>query len=150
MAQAQGAAHGEEVPAREGLDLALVKVGDRWTLLLVNALLDGPRRFKDLAGSVPGLAPNILTSRLRRLEREGLVVAALYSRRPPRYEYRLSDEGRQLAGTLRLLTHWGTLSSGGQAEGPWHRSCGTPLEARWYCPTCGRVAERADDDLEWL
>ncbi len=139
-----------EATASEALDLAVAKVGDRWTLLIVNALLEGPRRFKDLAGSLPGLAPNILTSRLRRLSREGLVLAAAYSQRPPRYEYRLSEEGRQLAGALRLLAHWGTLSSGGRVEGPRHRSCGTPLEARWYCPTCDRVTEQADDDVEWL
>jgi hypothetical protein len=35
-------------------------------------------------------------------------------------------------------------------EGPHHRSCGTPLEARWYCPTCARVTDQADDDLHWV
>ena len=50
---------------------ALARVGDRWTLLVVEALLDGPRRFGDLQGDVAGIAPNILTQRLRHLEREG-------------------------------------------------------------------------------
>ncbi len=139
-----------QVAASEALELAVAMVGDRWTLLVVNALLDGPRRFKQLAQAVPGLAPNVLSSRLRRLEAGGLVIATPYSLRPRRYEYRLSDVGHQLVGVLRLLTRWGALSSGGRAEGPRHRSCGTPLEARWYCPTCARVTERADDDVEWL
>jgi DNA-binding HxlR family transcriptional regulator len=126
------------------------RVGDRWTLLVIDALLDGPRRFNELTAAVPGLASNILSARLRRLEREGLVVAVPYSERPARYEYRVSAEGRELAGALRLLARWGARAAGGEAEGPRHRSCGTLLEARWYCPTCERVTDQADDDIAWL
>jgi DNA-binding HxlR family transcriptional regulator len=134
------------------LDVAMARVGDRWTLLVIDALLDGPRRFKDLEAAVPGLAPNVLSARLRRLEREGLIVAVPYSDRPTRYEYSASSEGRELAGALRLLARWGARAMGEEAEadGPRHRSCGTLLEARWYCPTCERVTERADDDVAWL
>ena len=49
---------------------ALARVGDRWTLLVVEALLDGPGRFNDLLGQIPGIAANILSERLKRLERE--------------------------------------------------------------------------------
>ena len=66
------------------LDLAMARVGDRWTLLIVDALLDGPRRFKDLETAVPGLASNVLSARLRRLESEGLVMAEAYSHKPAR------------------------------------------------------------------
>src|SRR5215475_707033 len=58
---------------------ALARVGDRWTLLVVEALLPGPRRFNDLLGQIPGIAPNILSERLKRLEREALLVARPYS-----------------------------------------------------------------------
>jgi DNA-binding HxlR family transcriptional regulator len=139
-----------DVPGNSALDVAMARVGDRWTLLVVDALLDGPRRFKDLEAAVPGLAPNVLTARLRRLEREGIIEAVPYSERPVRYEYRVSPHGKELAGALRLLAHWGARATGGEAEGPHHRSCGTLLEARWYCPTCERVTERADDDVAWL
>src|SRR5213596_1736577 len=62
---------------RAGSPLAesLASVGDRWTLLLVAALLDGPRRFNELQEEVQGIAPNVLTQRLRQLERNALVVA---------------------------------------------------------------------------
>ncbi len=63
---------------------ALARVGDRWTLLVVEALLAGPRRFNDLLGQIPGIAANILSERLKRLEREALLVARPYSERPPR------------------------------------------------------------------
>ena len=58
------------------LERAVTRVGDRWTLLIVNALLGGPRRFGELAEALPGIAPNILTARLRRLTDDRLVVAA--------------------------------------------------------------------------
>ena len=104
--------------ANSALDVAMARVGDRWTLLVVDALLDGPRRFTDLEAAVPGLAPNVLSARLRRLEREGLVVAVPYSERPTRHEYSVSAEGRELAGALRLLARWGARASGDEAEGP--------------------------------
>lgn len=132
------------------LDLAMARVGDRWTLLIVDALLDGPRRFKDLETAVPGLASNVLSARLRRLESEGLVMAEAYSHKPARYEYRVSAEGRELVGALRLLARWGARSMGGDGDGPRHRSCGTPLEAHWYCPTCERVTDQVDEDVGWL
>jgi DNA-binding HxlR family transcriptional regulator len=117
------------------LELALERVGDRWSLLLVEALLDGPRRFNELQESVGGIAPNILTDRLRRLEREGVVLGRPYQARPPRLEYSLTSAGRDLAGALRLLADWGARRSDA-ADPVRHDLCGTPLEARWYCPTC--------------
>jgi DNA-binding HxlR family transcriptional regulator len=85
---------------------ALARVGDRWTLLVVEALLPGPRRFNDLLSEIPGIAPNILSDRLKRLERDGLLVARPYSQRPPRAAYQLTAEGTELAGALRLLPQW--------------------------------------------
>lgn len=125
------------------LGAALERVGDRWSFLLVEALLDGPRRFNDLSTAVTGIAPNILTDRLRRLEREGVIVAQRYQDRPPRHDYALTEDGRELAGVLRLLAAWGAAGSTG-AEGVRHVDCGSQLEARWYCPTCTRVVDEDD------
>ena len=127
------------------LKAALERVGDRWSLLLVQALLDGPRRFGELGEDVPGIAPNILTERLRRLERERIVVASPYQQRPPRMSYTLTADGRDLASVLRLFADWG--ARGSEASEPIHHHlCGTPLEIRWYCPTCGVGVDRPDDD----
>jgi DNA-binding HxlR family transcriptional regulator len=119
---------------------ALASVGDRWTLLVVEALLAGPRRFNDLLAQIPGLAANILSERLKRLEREALLVTRPYSERPPRVAYELTAEGRELAGALRLLARWGARHAD-PAQAPRHASCGTPLEARWYCPTCDDLVD---------
>lgn len=129
---------------------ALARVGDRWTLLVVEALLRGPRRFGELQTEVGGIAPNILTGRLRHLEREGLVVARPYSRRPVRLAYELTAAGRELAGALALLTQWGASSSG-DPEALRHSPCGTPVEARWFCPTCGEIVDDVEaDELRYV
>ena len=122
---------------------ALDAVGDRWTLLVVAALLDGPRRFGDLQRALPGIAANVLTQRLRNLEGRRLVVAQPYSERPPRFAYELSESGRELAGALRLLADWGARRSD-SADPLRHALCGTPLEARWFCPTCTVVVNEPD------
>src|SRR5215212_6709050 len=117
-------------PDASPLHHALTRIGDKWSLLLIAALLDGPRRFGDLLAAAPGIAPNILSQRLRHLEREALVVARPYSERPPRMVYELSAAGRELAGALRLLADWGARNSEA-AEPARHGACGTPLEVRW-------------------
>jgi DNA-binding HxlR family transcriptional regulator len=123
---------------------ALERVGDRWSLLIVDALLEGPLRFGELQQQVAGIAPNILSQRLRRLEHERIVVPRPLSERPPRLHYGLSEDGRELAGALRLLADWGAREAG-TAEPLRHRACGTPLEARWYCPTCARAVLETED-----
>jgi DNA-binding HxlR family transcriptional regulator len=132
------------------LDSAMAQVGDRWTLQVVEALLEGPRRFSELQDALPGMAPNVLSARLRRLEQDGLVVAAPYSARPRRHHYRVTEAGRELAGVVVLLTRWGAREAGDEVPGPRHRACGTALEPRWYCPTCSRMTDGPDDDLVWL
>jgi hypothetical protein len=73
------------------------------------------------------------------------VTSTAYAERPPRFEYRLTAEGRALAGALRLLADWGALHGGRAADHDAdhdalrHDACGSALEARWYCPTCDDV-----------
>lgn len=132
------------------LAAALERVGDRWSLLVVEALLSGPRRFNELSEAVGSIAPNILTDRLRRLAAEGVVRATPYSQRPPRFVYELTDDGAELAGALRLLADWGSRVAR-DAEPLRHAACGTPLEARWYCTTCARPVEgREADEVRYL
>jgi DNA-binding HxlR family transcriptional regulator len=129
----------------DALEEAVNRVGERWTLLVIRALIDSPRRFNQLQELLPGLAPTVLTKRLRQLEADGVVVAEPYSRRPLRMEYQLTQSGRDLADALLLLAQWGAAR--GAAPAPVrHEVCGTPLEARWYCPTCARLAEPGSDE----
>jgi DNA-binding HxlR family transcriptional regulator len=138
-------------PPVSALDAALHRVGDRWSLLLVEALLQGPRRFGELQAGFEGLAPNILSSRLKALEAEGVLAARPYSRRPYRVAYALTASGAELAGALRLLAQWGSSRSSAATAPLHHVTCGTPVQARWWCATCARVVE--DDeapDLDYV
>lgn len=134
---------GEDLaPLRE----ALATIGDRWSGLVVAVLLDGPLRFGELQERLDGIAPNILTQRLRALEQDSIVLARPYSERPPRFLYELTEAGRELASALRMLTDWGarhTSARGAEPAGASlrHAVCDTPLQARWYCPTCEQVVD---------
>jgi DNA-binding HxlR family transcriptional regulator len=149
-AEGEQAGPGErsESLASPALAEALAAVGDRWTLLIVAALLSGARRFGELQSELSGIAPNVLSSRLRQLTEQRLVVAEPYSRRPERFVYELSEAGRELAGPLRLLTQWGARRTGGGTAV--HARCGYPLEAVWYCPTCQEpVADGEAGELDY-
>ncbi|MHB8394216.1 MAG: winged helix-turn-helix transcriptional regulator [Candidatus Dormibacteria bacterium] len=137
-------------PPPAALAEALDVIGDRWSLLLVAALLGGPLRFTDLNRTVGGIASNVLTERLRRLEAAGLLVSRSYSERPPRVEYRLTARGLRLGDVIGELERW----AGGAAESRLtvHLACGTEMETRWYCATCQEVVQHpeaglADEDL---
>ena len=152
--------------APSALSHALSRVGDRWSLVLVDALMDGPRRFAELQEAVPGISSNILASRLRHLEAEGVVVASPYSARPRRYSYDLTDAGRDLAGAVRTLSQWGAdrRAGGGSHAGtgghagtgdgdvgtPVHQPCGTSMVAVWWCPTCEVPGEGDRADAVWV
>jgi DNA-binding HxlR family transcriptional regulator len=135
---------------RRNLAHALAVIGDRWTLQIVSGLLDGPKRFGELAETLSGIAPNVLTTRLRQLEREGVVVAVPYSHRPVRLAYALSDTGRELGDAISLLSAWGARQTG-DTEGPVHGACGTALETRLYCPTCEQPADEPHaETVSWI
>ena len=83
-------------------------IGERWTLLVLRDLFrHGPRRYQDFVESLPGVAPNTLSARLKDLEARGLVERSLYSEHPPRLEYRLTEKGKTLGPVLRALKTWG-------------------------------------------
>src|SRR5208282_601409 len=79
-------------------------IGDRWSLPIVAALLERPLRYTEIQELLPGLAPNILSGRLRSLERDGLISAERYSARPPRFQYRLTADGVALRDVALMLS----------------------------------------------
>jgi DNA-binding HxlR family transcriptional regulator len=132
---------GEEAPAGQiaAVAAACELLGDRWSLPIVAALLDGPLRYTEIQEQLPALAPNILTARLRKLERDGLLVATRYSSRPARFDYRLTPDGAALGGAVQLLGAWASARAAPSAV-PAHAACGSALEMRWWCPACGLPA----------
>jgi DNA-binding HxlR family transcriptional regulator len=92
---------------------ALEIVRERWTLLIVRDALRGLSRFEQFQESL-GIARNVLSDRLGRLVTEGILERARYNERPERYEYRLTDKGRELNEALTGLKHWGDAYLSGQ------------------------------------
>lgn len=137
----------------DGLDVAARLVGDRWSLRLVGALLDGERTFGELAGEVNGIAPTILTARLRMLQRVGLLTATPYETRPVRMRYSLTAPGHRLAAAIATLAEWGGAREGASGA-PVHRRCGTPVVTRPWCPTCDEPIDPREDaageGLQWF
>ncbi|MFG2133944.1 winged helix-turn-helix transcriptional regulator [Streptomyces sp. NPDC048751] len=91
---------------------ALDVVGDRWTLLIVRELLAGPRRYTDLHADLPGVSTDVLASRLKDMERDGLTTRR---RLPPpgaAYVYELTAHGRKLLPVLQALGEWGRAELG--------------------------------------
>lgn len=132
-----------------GLESAVRRIGDRWSLRLVGALLESDRTFGELAAEVDGIAPNILTARLKTLQSGGLVVATPYERRPLRMRYSLSEPGRRLAAAIASLAEWGAGREG-LGHRVRHDVCGTTLESRPWCPTCEEPVDRTDStDVIW-
>ncbi|MFI6654328.1 winged helix-turn-helix transcriptional regulator [Streptomyces sp. NPDC050523] len=104
---------------------ALDLVGDRWTLLIVRELLAGPRRYTDLHADLPGVSTDVLASRLKDMERDGL---ATRRRLPPpgaAYVYELTSRGRELLPVLQALGTWGEAELG-------ERRPTDALRAHWF------------------
>lgn len=143
------------------LSEALSRVGDRWSLVIVEALMGGPLRFADLQGRIPGISTNVLAARLRHLEGQGVLMAVPYSRRPLRFSYDLTHAGRELSGAVGVLAQWSADHAGGgasrPADGPHggsgtpvHPLCGTSMVAVWWCPTCDQPSGSDGPDAVWI
>ena len=89
-------------------------VGERWTLLIIRDLLSGTKRFQDFQERLPGMAPNVLSDRLKTLEAHRLVRRDFYSDHPPRAAYTLTDQGRELGVVVLALGRWGMRNLAGK------------------------------------
>jgi DNA-binding HxlR family transcriptional regulator len=122
---------------------AMALLGDRWTLLLVREAFLGTRRFDELQ-ALSGASPQLVAARLARLVDAGVLRKVAYQHRPARYEYRLTDMGRDLHPVLITLTNWGDrwLDDGQGPPNPLrHTACGAITHPRLICDQCGEPAE---------
>ena len=97
--------HHDETACQEVSDV-LSRVGDKWTVLVVELLSDGPMRFNQLRRSIGNISQKMLTTTLRALERDGLVIRTVYPTVPPRVDYELTELGRELRVPVQALAGW--------------------------------------------
>lgn len=117
---------------------ALGIVGDRWTILILRDAFRGVRRFEQWQERL-GVARNVLAARLKTLVAHGVMETRLYSERPPRNEYVLTDKGQDLRPVLLTLADWGNRHVyGGDAPVLFvHDHCGKPFTPKLVCAECG-------------
>lgn len=111
MTSAETAPVMESLCGAEREDTALIRsvldrVGDKWSMLVIGMLEDGPKRFTHLHKAVPGISQRMLALTLRNLERDGLVSRTSYPEVPPRVEYEVTDLGRTLVEPVLGLARW--------------------------------------------
>ena len=85
---------------------AIELIGRRWSGAILRVLLDGPTRFSDITGAVPGLSDRLLSERLKELEAEGMVVRTVFPETPVRIEYGLTEKGRALSDVIHAVANW--------------------------------------------
>jgi DNA-binding HxlR family transcriptional regulator len=123
---------------------ALMLVGDRYALLVVREIRYGQTRFTQLLNGT-GAPRDVLARRLRELEEAGVVERRLYSERPPRYEYLLTDAGVELHPVLLQLKEWGDRHCNPGAEPVIFRhTCGAEFHALTVCEACGERIHAGD------
>jgi DNA-binding HxlR family transcriptional regulator len=124
---------------------ALEIVGEWWSLLIVRDAFLGVSRFDDFQARL-GISRNVLGQRLAHLVDSGVLQKVPYNSHPPRYDYRLTDKGRDLWPVLTTLRQWGDRYAA--PDGPplelVHRDCGATSEAVLVCSACGEEVGARD------
>ena len=124
-------------PIARTLDL----VGEWWTLLLIRDALQGARRFEDFKKT--GIADNILAARLKKLVDAGIFERHLYQSGPDRYEYALTERGRELGPVVFALRSWGRRwTKGADLSEIRHADCGGDVVLGFHCNKCGQQLEK--------
>jgi DNA-binding HxlR family transcriptional regulator len=121
-------------------------VNDSWTILILRDAFLGVRRFDEFVNDL-GIARNVLTDRLERLVANGMLETRPYQERPTRYEYRLTDQGKDLFDVLMTLWSYGERwrpPPGERRQKVIHVTCGHEAQAVAHCAHCGERLTRRD------
>lgn len=122
---------------------ALDRVGDKWTLLIIRDLADGPRRFVDLQRTLPGISTEQLRSRLNRMVDDELLTRSRYREVPPRVDYELTEEARALLPAIAAIARWGYQHAWGDVLAGEHVDIGAILRA-----TVGGIATEKSGEVD--
>lgn len=111
-------------------------IGDRWTLLIIHEILIGNNSFSQIKKALDGISSNLLSDRLKYLEKSELITSSLYSEHPPRYRYELTESGKDLEDVFHALVIWGRKNLQKCYKKIIHEACNHEVDIAYYCPHC--------------
>lgn len=117
-------------------------IGDRWSLLIVHEILNGQALFSEIKKALPGISSNLLSDRLKYLEKEGLIFAELYSDHPPRYRYQITASGKELEHVFNAIIIWGSRHLQKCYKNLVDAETGDELEIAYANKKTGKLAKR--------
>lgn len=119
-------------------------IGDKWTLLIIRKIMMGVTTYNEIKNGLEGIPSNLLSLRLKSLEEDGLICSSLYQNHPPRYEYLLTDSGKELIDIFHSIIMWGEKHLTVCNKQVKHIECGAKVEHKYYCPECKKDVNRED------
>ena len=122
-------------------------IGDKWTLLILRQLANGNNTYKSILEKLEGIPSNLLSNRLKSLEKDSLIRPVLYQA-TPRYQYILTESGKDLTDVFNSLILWGEKHLKKCYKKLVHASCQHSIKLQYYCPHCNTVVDRKELSLK--
>ncbi|NLK21064.1 MAG: helix-turn-helix transcriptional regulator [Epulopiscium sp.] len=119
-------------------------IGDKWTLLILRQLSKGQDTYSALMENLEGISSNLLSNRLKDLEKDGIITPALYQKHPPRYRYILTESGEDLDDVFNSIIIWGEKHLKECHKELVHSSCNHKVELQYHCPHCKKIIDKKD------
>ncbi|WP_101474120.1 MULTISPECIES: helix-turn-helix domain-containing protein [Fusobacterium] len=135
-----------EIPCNIAQTLNII--GDRWTLLIVHEIFLGKKSYKELEEKLTGIATNLLSSRLKELEENGIIKAEVYQERPLRYCYSITDKGKDLREVFNAIILWGHEHLEVCFKKIVDKNTGDEVELRYYNPKTKKVLDYKDVEIK--
>lgn len=121
-------------------------IGDKWTLLILHAIQCDKHTYKELHDALPKIPTNLLSNRLKELENDGLITCSLYQDHPPRYQYDLSESGKDLKDLYQVIAIWGEKHLKDCPKKVTHTKCQHHVKVMYYCEHCNTYIDA--DEIE--
>ncbi len=116
-------------------------LGDRWTMLVLHRISKNNNTFKELQEALGTIPTNILSDRLKLLERNGLIYSELYNEHPPRYQYIITEKGKDFNHVFNTMILWSNKYLDNCGRTISHRKCGHQIEVKYYCKNCDEYVD---------
>ncbi|WP_242850073.1 winged helix-turn-helix transcriptional regulator [Clostridium polynesiense] len=116
-------------------------IGDKWTLLVLHRIYNNKSTFKELQQDLKPIPTNILSDRIKALEKHELIISVLYNEHPPRYKYRVTEKGRDFRHVFNAMILWANKYLDMCSKTVRHHQCEGEVDIRYYCADCDEYVE---------